>query len=228
MMKSVYRGENRGKTLFGKCMEKYFVSVPEAQAVRNRGLYLLEKIKSTAEGPARPIKFMSVACGPAMEVQLLMKSHAEMLHENVEFHFVDQDIEALKECQRAIGHIARQTDAKCKFFFHNWAIKNIIENGLPQKGFDLIYSAGLFDYLSDPVAQFAARQLYSALKNQGQLIIGNFDISAPNRFGMSLVTDWNLIYRTREDMSRLFSPVGNVAVEKEQLGINLFAVLNKE
>jgi extracellular factor (EF) 3-hydroxypalmitic acid methyl ester biosynthesis protein len=227
MMTTVYHAEIRGKTLFGKCVERYFINVPEAQAVRNRTNYLIKCIVKKIGERQGPVKIMSLACGPANEIQKLICESPDLLTEQVEIHFIDQDLEALKECQKAVEQLARQHGVKAKFKFHNWAVKNVIESGLEIKDLDLIYSAGLFDYLSDPVAQYAARQLILALHPTGQAIIGNFDVSAPNRFGMTLVTDWNLIYRTADDLHRLFSPIATVFVEKEDLGINLFAILSR-
>ncbi len=227
MMKTIYNHENRGATLFGRCMERYFIDVPESQAVRNRGRYLMGKILQTVGNAKSPIKILSLACGPAMEVQYFLAEHPQLANENIEFHFADQDTDALKECQRKIESLVREKKLKVKTVFHNWAIKNIIESGLQTTDFDLIYSAGLFDYLSDAVAHFAGKQLCAALKSGGHAIIGNFDISAPNRFGLSMVTDWHLIYRSEEDLRRLFSELGKITMERESLGINLFAVLEK-
>jgi hypothetical protein len=227
MMKIVYNNERRGKTLFGKSMEHYFVSVPEAQAVRNRAVYLSQKLKGVLE-TRESCRIMSLACGPAMEIQNLMKEQPSLFHEKAEIHLVDQDLEALKRCQKDIHDLSRQNNISTKFQFHSWAVKNIIETGSPIKEIDLVYSAGLFDYLSDPVAQYAARQLIQALRSNGHVVIGNFNTSAPNRFGMSLVTDWNLIYRTEDDLKDLFAPVARANIEQEPLGINLFAVLTRK
>ncbi len=225
MMRTVYHHEIRGTTLFGRCIERYFTDVPEAQAVRNRGHYLMQKIVSTLQKNPKA-KILSVASGPAMEIQYLMTKHPELMA-NAEIHLVDQDIDALKLSQRAIESLARSQNISTPIHFHNWAIKNIIESGVPIDHCDLIYTAGLFDYLSAPVAQAAASKLYQALNPQAELIIGNFDVSAPNRFGMALVTDWHLIYRTEEELKEIFSPISLVKIEKEPLGINLFACLWK-
>ncbi len=66
---------------------------------------------------------------------------------------------------------------------------NFLSFHLEDKDFDLIYCAGLFDYLSDPVAKITTRKLYDALKPKGKLIIGNFSITYPHQFGMDLVLD---------------------------------------
>jgi extracellular factor (EF) 3-hydroxypalmitic acid methyl ester biosynthesis protein len=227
-MNTVYKSENRGETLFARCMERYFVDVPEGKAVRNRGRYLFEKITNKINSQKGKTKILSLACGPAMEVQYLIQEKAHLLNSDLEFHFIDQDIEALKECQKQLETLRLKYKFKSKFFYHNQAIKNIIESGLEENNFDLIYSAGLFDYLSDAVAQYAANQLFKGIKKGGQVIVGNFDVKAPNRFGLSLVTDWNLIYRSEADLHRLFDPIAKIKMEREDLGINLFAVFYNE
>lgn len=225
MMRTVYHKERRGSHLFGRCIERYFTDVPEAQAVRNRGRYLQSKILETLQQNPK-VKIVSVASGPAMEIQYLLKDNADKLNQ-LEIHLIDQDIEALKLSQRAIESYCRTHNLKTKIIFHHIAIKNIIESGLPIESADLIYTAGLFDYLSSPVAQSAAQKLFETLNPQGRLIIGNFDVSAPNRFGMALVTDWHLIYRTADELNQLFNHLGPLEIEQEPLGINLFAVLWK-
>jgi hypothetical protein len=65
------------------------------------------------------------------------------------------------------------------------------------------------------------------LKSGGKLILGNFHPSNPDRAMMDYVLDWRLIYRTEEDMHRLYSlsrfgrPYTNIRFEPA--GINLFA-----
>jgi len=225
MMKTVYQKELRGSSLFGRCVERYFTEVPEAQAVRNRGRYLQNKILEVLK--KKPgAKILSVASGPAQEIQYLVSENHNLL-KGSQIDLMDQDQEALKLSQRSILSLLRSMKVEANIQFHNYAVKNIIENGTPESGYDLIYTAGLFDYLTSGVAKAAARQLFNSLGPDGILVIGNFDTSAPNRFGMGLVTDWYLIYRTEDELINLFSFLGQVKIEKEPLGINLFAVICK-
>ncbi len=104
----------------------------------------------------------------------------------------------------------------------------MITRGWEENNFDLLYSAGLFDYFSDPVAQLAAKALFKRLKPGGQLIIGNFNLTAPNQFAMRLALDWSLIYRSCDDLKRLFGDLGGVlSIEQEPEGVNLFCVINE-
>ena len=229
MMNHLYREEPVGKTLFDKCLHKYFVDEPAGEAVKNRGQYLYKKINEVVSEKKSDIKILSVASGPALEQQLFLKNSAEFRGKRVSFNCIDQDEESLKHAQLQMKSIERVVQSGFDFTFRNLAIKNIIVQGLPEKDYDLIYTAGLFDYFTEPVATAAAIKLFDALKPGGKLIIGNFSKNNPSVPFMELVLDWNLIYRSPEDLKRIFNSVtSNITIEQEALGINLFAVMEKK
>ena len=95
----------------------------------------------------------------------------------------------------------------------------------------LIYSANLFDYLSDRSFSALLGTLYEAIPSGGQLLVGNVDVSNPTRYFMEYFAEWFLIHRSRSqllDMTRLLRPAPAAArVEAEQLGVNLFLALEK-
>jgi extracellular factor (EF) 3-hydroxypalmitic acid methyl ester biosynthesis protein len=231
MMNIIYRNEYVGDSLFGKCLHAYWLNHSEAKAVRNRSRYLygvlLHLIRMAA---GAPMKIGSIACGPAREVQMIVESSDQQGLDlsGCEFHLVDQDIKALKHAHEKLWEIAKVANSPVKLKFINKSIKNVIARGLEERDFDLLYSAGLFDYFSDPVAQLAAKALFEHLTPGGRLIIGNFDESAPNQFGMRLALDWSLINRSREDLRRLFGNLGgDLSIEQEPEGVNLFCVIRK-
>lgn len=229
MMNQLYRNDLAGATTFDKCMHKYFIDEPSGEAVKNRGKYLCAKIQNLiTESKKNHIKILSVASGPALEVQTFLTNKSFPKGKTVEFHFIDQDEEALKHAQKEILSLERFVKSGYKFEFHNLAIKNILGRGIPNPGFDLIYSAGLFDYFTDPVATAAGHVFFKALNEDGITIIGNFSKSNPNIPFMELVLDWHLIYRDDEDLLKLFGGVSpKISIEREPLGINLFCVLKK-
>ena len=210
-------------------MHKYFIEEPAARAVKNRCEYLHTKIEDIVKNSKSDvIKILAVASGPAMEQQIFLKNAVKYSNKKIEFTCIDQDEESLKHAQREIQAAERFARSGFKFKFINLAIKNIIIKGLPEKDFDLIYSAGLFDYFTDPVAQAAGSKLFDSLKPGGKLIIGNFSKDNPTQTLMELVLDWYLIHRSSEELNALFLPLTNkIEIEKEDLGINLFAVIHK-
>ena len=74
----------------------------------------------------------------------------------------------------------------------------------------------------------AGKALLDGLKESGSLIIGNFNISTPNQFTMSLVFDWNLKYRSNDDLDRIFNYTeSSLKIESEPENVNLFCVLKR-
>ena len=231
MMNIIYRNEQVGDSLYGKCLQAYWLNHSEPKAVRNRSTYLYGVLlRIIREGAGSPLKIGSIACGPSREVQLIIESSKEQGLDlsNCEFHLLDQDVNALKYAHEKLWEVVKGTNSPVKLNFINKAVKHVISRRWEESDFDLLYSAGLFDYLSDPVAQMAAKALFECLKPGGKLIIGNFNLTTPNQFGMRFALDWSLIYRSREDLKRLFDDLGgDCSVEHEPEGVNLFCVIRK-
>ncbi|MFS4460525.1 class I SAM-dependent methyltransferase [Bdellovibrio sp. HCB2-146] len=230
MMNHLYRNELVGKTLFDQCMHKYFVEESAGAAVKNRGYYLFDKISDLfARTPSeQPLKILSVASGPAMEQQIFLKQRTEHYNRPVQFTCLDSDEGSLKHAQRQLLTLEKQLNSGFDFQFNNMAIRNVIARGLPEQGYDLIYSAGLFDYFTDQVARAAAAKMITSVKSGGRLIIGNFSKDTLSASFMELVLDWHLIYRSEADLLRIFQGLGSkIWVEQEPLGINLFVVIEK-
>jgi len=230
MMNLIYKQENIGKSLFARCLQRYYIDEPAAQAVRNRADYLIGVItKELASAPSeRPFRMLSVACGPAMEWQRLLPQMTDF-DKPVLVDLLDQDEHALLSTQNRLRQLRAKHTAPVDFRFLHKAIKNIIVRGTEYKEYDLIYSAGLFDYLSDPVASMAAQQLFNSVRPGGKLVIGNFNVGNPTQVVMDYALDWELIYRSAEDLLELFKNVGgHLEVEREPLDINLFCVISKQ
>lgn len=229
MMNHLYRNELLGKTLYDQCVHKYFIDEPAGLAVKNRGHFLCDQIHQTISTHDKhsPIKIISIASGPANELQLFIQNSPP---ENIDMELtcLDQDEDSLKYAQKKLYTFKKKLSSKIQLRFINTAIKNIIARGLRNKDYDLIYSAGLFDYFSNPVAVKSAEKLLEAVKPGGRLIIGNFSKNNPSIPFMELVLDWHLIYRSEEDLLKLFEGLGSeVTIEKEPLGVNLFVIIKK-
>ncbi len=95
----------------------------------------------------------------------------------------------------------------------------------PYQFYDMIWSAGMFDYFKDKHFVFLITKYINCLAEDGEFIIGNFT-NNPSHKLMVNVSEWILNLRSEEDLFRLASEAGIrdelVSVEKETLGINLF------
>ena len=101
----------------------------------------------------------------------------------------------------------------------------------PVDRFDLVWSAGLFDYFSDKLFVKTLQRIRRWLKPEGEVIIGNFGPHNPSRGAMEF-GDWFLKYRSPDQLMELATKAGfddfEAAVEREELGINLFLNLRKQ
>jgi len=229
MMNMIYRDESLGDTLFGRALSRVLLDSDAGQAVRNRVHYLAGKISAAVarSGPRRPARILSVAAGPAMELQQILRTDPALVRAGrAEIALLDQDASALRHAREQIGAVATQAGVEVTLQCLNTSIRTAIVKGLTGS-YDLIYSAGLFDYLKDRTARAAGARLVESLAPGGHAVIGNFSTANPTRPFMELFLDWPLHHRSASDLHRLFGDIGTgITIEQEATGINLFAVIS--
>ena len=95
----------------------------------------------------------------------------------------------------------------------------------PSKKYNLIWSAGLFDYLNKDLFKMLLSKLLVFVKPGGELVIGNFSLNNPCRDWMEC-GKWFLHHRSPADLIKIATDCGvpreKVAVQAEPLGVNLF------
>ncbi len=212
MMKMIYNDKFEGDSTFGKLMHKHPIEHPAAQAVRNRRdliAKILGELKDRKlKGKGQKIKILSVACGPAFELQDVITSTEDCAR----FHFtlLDQDENALDEARTQIAKIEKKLGAEVEVDYLNESVRTLLKTAELSKrwgNFDYIYSMGLFDYLTPPVAKAVIGKLYQILNVGGEMAIGNFHISNASRYYMEYWLDWVLFYRTEHDFIDLLRNV---------------------
>jgi extracellular factor (EF) 3-hydroxypalmitic acid methyl ester biosynthesis protein len=228
-MNMVYRDESLGRTLFGRSLSRVVLDSDAGRAVRHRADYLIGKIKAAVAraGDGRSARILSVAAGPAMEIQRILRRDAGLLAAGrAEIALLDQDAGALEHAREQISALAGAAGVRVDLRCVNTSIRTVIADGL-DGGYDLVYSAGLFDYLRDRTARAAGARIVDALAPGGTAVIGNFDVANPTRPFMELILDWPLVHRSPGDLRRLFGDLGTgMTVEREATGVNLFAVIS--
>jgi SAM-dependent methyltransferase len=221
LMLYLYDPQPYGNSLFDKLIHEVVVrEEPMAEGVRKRKDFLREQIRlsidSTQGSAELPRRILSVACGPAREI-------VEFVQENlasccpVVFTLVDQDQRSLTHANSSLSRllIPGATNITVKYMYMGF--KQMIAqldafDSLPQQ--DLIYAAGLFDYIKTPTARKLVQRLFQKLGCGGKLIIGNFRSPNDAMWGLEYLVDWRLIYRTRDDMQTI-SDVINAPHEVE-------------
>jgi extracellular factor (EF) 3-hydroxypalmitic acid methyl ester biosynthesis protein len=177
-------------TAIGRAIFQYMDSRPSARAVRYRRRLLARLIDaSTSNGQGR---VFALAAGHLREVEL---SNAVRTGRIQEFVAVDQDEASLAVVARDYGHLGVQAQ--------KGSVRQILAGRIDAGRFDLVYAAGLFDYLAAPVAAALACRLFEMTHPGGTMLIPNFLPAAPDRGYMESFMDWQLTYRDHAEMRSL-------------------------
>jgi extracellular factor (EF) 3-hydroxypalmitic acid methyl ester biosynthesis protein len=231
------RNAPEGASLFAKVVNTWFVRESPAQAHRNRIRYLLDQLtretrRTTAAG--RDARIFSVACGPAQEVQEFLAE--QPMSSRASVTLLDFNEETLQYARAALNNRKARHGRGTLLHFIKKSVQSILkESGRtverpPQDQYDLVYCAGLFDYLSDQVCQRLLNIMYSWLAPGGLLIATNVEPANPARHGMEHLLDWHLVYRSASQLAAL-RPQGTDAdsafVRCDDSGVNVFLEVRK-
>lgn len=199
-------------TLLGNFLDRWHLETSVSQAHRNR-IQILEswyqqEFKQRKQD--NQIRVLNLGCGPAREVVSFVRNNVRTF-EIEKFSLLLQDYSpgALAEAEQAIAESARIAEVKLDVrtekvnAFKVAALYN--RPSLPERSgeFEMVYCAGLYDYLKDEVADAVTRGLYHHLAPAGTMLITNVDAVNPNKWAQELLLNWPLIYRGRGDMIRL-------------------------
>ncbi|WP_165823953.1 class I SAM-dependent methyltransferase [Pseudochryseolinea flava] len=196
-----------------KKWDQYFHALRATQAVRNRKDYFKAQMLATLQTQRSSMTLLNVASGPARD---LFELYQEIDPQRLQTTCIDVDARALSFAQELCRDYASQT---------TFCNKNVLRFSTQDK-FDVIWSAGLFDYFEDKIFVLALKRFMSWLKPGGEIIIGNFSEDNTDRGYMEIFGDWILIHRSKEELIRLSLLAGAkeecIVVDQEPLGINLF------
>jgi len=201
MMRLIYEDRYVGESLFGQVMHKHAVESPGAAAVRNRRRWVPRVLRELAKRwPARePFRFFSVAAGPAWELQDVYQTPEDVAR----FHcgLLDQDPHALAAARDNLARIENAVDRKVRVEWHQDSVRTMLRARDLATRFGrqhFVYSMGLFDYLTPPVAAAVLSRMWELLLPGGTLLVGNFHVSHASRLYMEYWLDWALFLRTEE------------------------------
>jgi extracellular factor (EF) 3-hydroxypalmitic acid methyl ester biosynthesis protein len=215
-----YLDEDEHVTALGRVIMQHAVNSQASRAVRRRREILAEYVSAVAQAtPAARV--LSVASGYLREAHLLDDPVRV-----ADFVAVDQDLRSIAKTNEMFG--ARGVRAL------PWSVRDLIAGRRRDAlgTFDLVYAAGLYDYLPDPVACRLTTELFGMLRPGGTLLIANFLPSIDDVGYMETYMDWRLLYRTPPAMSALVSDIapesiGGVRVFVEEHGAIVFAEVTR-
>ncbi len=194
-----------------KKWDEYFQQTPGAKAVRNRKTYfkniLVEKCSTN-----QSLTVLNLASGPCRD---LKEFYERQPNAPIIFDCIELDKNAI-----AYGQQLTRNNPKIHFIHQN------IFRFSTDRQYDLIWSAGLFDYFDNKTFSRILQRFIKNVKAEGEIILGNFHLSNPTKGGMD-VTAWHLHHRTEEQLITLAQAAGikdvsRITIEQEAEGVNLF------
>jgi extracellular factor (EF) 3-hydroxypalmitic acid methyl ester biosynthesis protein len=203
-------------------------------AHRNRIDMLLRRIEEEAKRVARegrPLKLLNIGCGPALELQRFLATSD--LSRGAEFTLMDFNLETLGVAREKLEAAQREGGRRAEIEYLHQSIHGLLKEALqressPAGGHDLIYCAGLFDYLSDRICR-RLLSLFLHWTNPGGLVLAtNVHPSNPARHYMEHILEWYLIHRDENAMVRLAPKDARCEIDRDATGVNVFLRLRKD
>jgi extracellular factor (EF) 3-hydroxypalmitic acid methyl ester biosynthesis protein len=221
----------QGNSLYAKILNAFFLNTPPVVAHRNRIDTLVRHLQAeTARTKGRRAKVFNLGCGPAAEIQRFLSD--AIWSNSTDFTLLDFNDETVAFAQRTLTHIRDLHGRKTGLDVMKKSVAQLIKDSSKFKpgSFDLVYCAGLFDYLSDSVCTRLLEVFYELAAPGGLVLVSNVDASNPSRGWMECMVDWFLVYRDANKMHEII-PAGilpdAVRVFSEPSSVNIFAEIRK-
>lgn len=196
-----------------KGWDEFYHAQGAPKAVRNRKAYFKQLVTEMLIAKPQGIEVLDIASGPCRDIAEFFAANPTA---NVNFTCVDVD-------ERAIAY-AKEICAPWLDRI-TFIRSNALRIRLDTK-FDLVWSAGLFDYFDDRgFVALLSRLIGFAKPDVGRIVVGNFVNPNPSA-AYQEIADWFLQYRSRDELFQLALKCdvawANIKVESEEEGINLF------
>jgi extracellular factor (EF) 3-hydroxypalmitic acid methyl ester biosynthesis protein len=237
MVNMMVRDPFQGSTAFAKLLNSYFLSTPPVVAHRHRVAGLLQMLQEETcwrHSSGRPIKVLNLGCGPALEIQEFMAGSE--LSDHAEFTLLDFNDETIQHVSTVLQAIRKQHHRKTVIQCQKKSVVQLLKEAARPSatasggGYNVIYCAGLFDYLTASVCRRLMSTFYSMLAPGGLLVATNVFAINPSRQWMDYSVDWHLIYRDHSGMREICpksAPPEACVVKSDPTGLNLFVEVRK-
>lgn len=203
IMNQFYNWQRVGKTTYEMLLHRAGLEMAECIKARMEmaRYHIGDVVRS--RGVDRTARVLNLGCGSAREIQTLLDTNRST-YPLAEFTLIDQEERALRYAHEHIYPHVLASAGRIRFEGLNMSFMDILRecggiNDLPPP--DLIYSLGLFDYLTDRRATGLIRRLYDKLRSGGLMIIANMnETSFSTLWPLEYILDWTLAYRDEPQM----------------------------
>lgn len=236
MVNMMFRDPWEGQNSYAKIVNSIIIKSDGAQSHRNRIDRLEMHLRQEAERVAargRPLRVLNIGCGPAIEVQRFIRRAP--LAGRCRFELMDFNEETLAYTRRRLDEAMAAGGHRPELRLVHESIHGLLKSAGHadlaeddrRESYDLVYCAGLFDYLSDRICQRLLRLFFAWTRPGGLVIATNVHPRNPVRQFIEHLLEWNLIYRDQTHMLRLAPRGGDSGVVTEATGVNVFLETRK-
>ena len=236
MVNMMFRDPAEGGSLFSKMVNVYALQLPPIVAHRNRITYLTGQLAAEAcrlAAQGRTLRVFNLGCGPAHELQHFIADHE--LSDRAAFTLLDFNDETVVYSGNLLNDLKRRHHRATKLQVTKKSVHQVLKQGdrvvhsADSERYDVVYCAGLFDYLSDKVCRKLMEIFYEQLAPGGLLIATNV-ADNPARYEMECFLEWHVIHRTAQQL-RSVTPgradPENVTLKHDGTGVNVFLEIRK-
>ncbi len=195
--------ETRSKSRIGKVIQAYTTNLNTAQSVRYRCNILAKRVDETASEKGSP-RILALACGHLREAHRAAAVQERRFSEYLAF---DQDAKSLAVVEAEFARFGVRTEQG-----------SVVDLDFSRLGnFDLIYAAGLYDYLWQGAAKELTTYAFDMLAPGGKLLIANVHPNIPDAGYLEAVMDWWLVYRTPDELESVADGISCSEIAKKRI-----------
>lgn len=226
VVEMIFSSPSEGPSPFATMIEKYVLNTAPPRGHRNRLPWTLQHLRRRAQQVDRPLRLLSVACGPECIIREFVAEGGKC-----EITLVDADPAALRFAERKLREVAGPSPLTIhsiplstgRLLRQGASANSLLEEGA---GYDAITVLGLFDYLDEAVIDQLMDRLVPLLLPNGLFLATNLSVSNEWRMAMELVLDWTVIHREKSSFSALLcgpsSRLHQLEVNLDASGTNIF------
>jgi hypothetical protein len=203
-----------GTSHLGQAIFQYEFETSSAKSLRARREYFARQIDRVAERTANPA-VLCIGCGHLREAHSSQAIQQGRIGRLVALDSDPVSLELVRREHRAHSFLLPL----------NASIKILLSRQLHLGPFDLIYAAGVYDYLPASLARRLTTEACALLKPAGRMVIPNFLPTQPERGYMEAFMDLWLVHRDEEAMVGLAVDVAESAVPERSISYDPFRSL---
>ncbi|MDL2409401.1 class I SAM-dependent methyltransferase [Rhizobium calliandrae] len=193
--------EIAASTELGRAIYEYTKNASSSVAVRERRDILARRVDEHGKDRPGSAEILAVASGHLREAALSTALKEERIKRWI----------ALDQDPLSVGTVARDFAGTCVEAVDG-SVKSLLSNKHALGRFDYIYAAGLYDYLTFPVAARLTRKCIEMLKPGGSFLFANFSQEIEVDAYMEAFMSWPLLLRSEGDM-RMIAEAGTRSAE---------------